>query len=156
MNFSWAYCAANRGWKTITNRRGSVQIRGSCQNQEFSNPHNSFNIKDFWKILSFFFLKWVCSIIFLRHSTQLLVLRAFYKSKIFHGKNQNGKALCVRLLQCLRQALISGGAKYYRNDKKARISISGGSKLGKIAWIWKFQWGKCPPCPPVTQPLLLD
>ena len=36
------------------------------------------------------------------------------------------------LLQWLRKGLNPGGAKYYRNDKKARISISGGAKLGKI------------------------
>ena len=51
-------------------------------------------------------------------------------------------------LQRLRKGLNPGGAKCYRNDKKARISISGGAKLGKITWIWKFQGGANAPLAP--------
>ena len=53
---------------------------------------------------------------------------------------------------CVR-VWILGGAKYCRNDINARILISGGAKLCKITWILKFQGGKCPLAPPVTQPL---
>ena len=94
-----AVCASICQLKTKTNRRGSAQVRGTCQNMQLCNSYNSYKNELFRLFKKDFFLKWVCSIIFLQHSMQSPNFKGILLSKISLAKNQNGKALCIHLLQ---------------------------------------------------------
>ena len=91
-------CASICQLKTKTNRRGSAQVRGTCQNPQLCNSYNSYKNELFGLFKKDFFLKWVCSIIFLKHSTHLPVLRALCLVKLLSVRTTM-ENLAVRIYQ---------------------------------------------------------
>ena len=86
-----AVCASICLSKTITNCRGSAQVWGSCQKQLVCYASSSLKSKDIKFFSTFFFLKWVCSIIFLRDTPQLLHLRALCLVKLLSVRTKMAK-----------------------------------------------------------------